>query len=54
VFEVGSDTIVHVEQHRSLTDHVYQMGEKETICWPADAGVLLETVIGAADYAESE
>ena len=54
VFEVGSDTIVHVEQHRSVADHIYQMGEKETICWPADAGVLLETVTGVAERAEAE
>ncbi len=54
VFEVGSNTIVHVEQHRSVADHVYQMGEKETICWPADAGVLLETVTGVAERAEAE
>ena len=54
VFEVGKDTIVHVEQHRSLADSAYQMGQKETICWPADGGVLLETVTGAAERAESD
>ena len=45
---------MHVEQHRSVADHIYQMGEKETICWPADAGVLLETVTGVAERAEAE
>jgi spermidine/putrescine transport system ATP-binding protein len=54
VFEVGKDTIVHVEQHRSLADSAYQMGQKETICWPADAGVLLETVTDATELADTE
>ncbi len=54
VFEVGPGAIVHVEQHRGVTGRVYRMGEKETICWPADAGVLLETVAGAAERAEAE
>ena len=31
VFEVGKDLLVHV----------YEMGERETICWPAEAAVLL-------------
>ena len=42
VFEVGSGLFVHVEQHRSISDRVYQMGDREIICWPADGGVLLE------------
>ena len=29
------------EQHRSASDHAYEMGERETICWPAEAAVLL-------------
>ena len=41
VFEVGKGLLVHVEQHRSASDHSYQMGERETICWPAEAAVLL-------------
>ena len=41
VFEVGKGILVHVEQHRSASDHAYEMGERETICWPAEAAVLL-------------
>ena len=41
VFEVAPGLFVHVEQHRSVSDRAYGMGEPETICWPADAGVLL-------------
>ena len=41
VFEVGKGLLVHVEQHRSASDHAYEMGERETICWPAEAAVLL-------------
>ena len=42
VFEVAPDHFIHVEQHRSVTDRVYDMGEREVICWPAEGGVLLE------------
>ena len=42
VFEITDGLYVHVEQHRHLADRVYNMGEVETICWPAEAGVLLE------------
>lgn len=42
VFELANGTIVRVEQHRSTSDRLFRMGERETICWPADAGVLLE------------
>ena len=41
VFETSSGVFIHVEQHRSASDRSYEMGERETICWPADAGVLL-------------
>ena len=44
VFEVEPGLFVHVEQHRSAGDHSYEMGQRETICWPADAGVLLDQV----------
>ena len=44
VFELEPGFFVHVEQHRSAADHAYEMGERETICWPADAGVLLDHV----------
>ena len=42
VFEIAPGLIVHVEQHRSTADRIYEMGERETICWPAEAGVLVE------------
>ena len=42
VFELDDGTFVHVEQHRGTGDRIFRMGERETICWPADAGVLLE------------
>ena len=42
VFEVMPGLFVHVEQHRSATDKIYNMGDREVICWPADAGVLLD------------
>jgi len=41
VFEVAPGFFVHVEQHRSAADRVYDMGEREEICWPTDAAVLL-------------
>ncbi len=41
VFEVAPGLFVHVEQHRHANDHVYAMGDREVICWPAEAGVLL-------------
>ena len=41
VFEVGEGVLVHVEQHRSASDRSYEMGDRETICWPAEAAVLL-------------
>jgi spermidine/putrescine transport system ATP-binding protein len=42
VFEVAPGLIVHVEQHRSASDRLYNMGEREIISWPADVGVLLD------------
>ncbi len=44
VFEISPGLIVHVEQHRNTSDKLYEMGDKEVICWPAHAGVLLEQV----------
>ncbi|MCZ6748932.1 MAG: ABC transporter ATP-binding protein [SAR324 cluster bacterium] len=41
VFEVGKGLYVHVEQHRSTSDRSYEIGERQTICWSSDAGVLL-------------
>ncbi len=42
VFEVAPGLFVHVEQHRNVSGRIYELGEREVICWPADAGVLLE------------
>ena len=42
VFEISSGLFVRVEQHRNISDRLYEMGEPETICWPAEAGVLLD------------
>ena len=42
VFEIAPRIFVHVEQHRSASDRDYNMGDRETICWAADAGVLLD------------
>jgi len=42
VFEVAAGHFVHVERHRMASDRDYTMGEREIICWPADAGVLLD------------
>ena len=41
VFEVAPNHYVHVEQHRSASDRSYDPGERETISWAANAGVLL-------------
>ena len=41
VFEVAPGLYVHVEQHRSAANRNYSMGDRETISWPADAGVLV-------------
>ena len=43
VFEIAPGLFVHVEQHRSATDRVYQLGEREVLSWTADAGVMLES-----------
>ena len=42
VFEIAPGHFVHVERHRSATTRDYAMGERETICWPAEMGVLLD------------
>ena len=41
VFEVAPGHLVNVEQHRKQDARDYAMGDKETLCWPADAAVLL-------------
>ena len=33
---------VNVENHRAASNRRYEMGERETICWPAEAAVLVE------------
>ncbi|MEQ9643025.1 MAG: ABC transporter ATP-binding protein [Alphaproteobacteria bacterium] len=42
VFEIAPKLYVSVEHHRQAQDREYRVGEVETLCWPADAGVLLE------------
>jgi ABC-type Fe3+/spermidine/putrescine transport system ATPase subunit len=42
VFEVAPGQYVHVEQHRHAQDRSYKMGDRETLCWHANSGVLLE------------
>jgi ABC-type Fe3+/spermidine/putrescine transport system ATPase subunit len=42
VFEVAPGQYVHVEQHRHSQDYVYNVDERETLCWHAESGVLLE------------
>ena len=44
VFEIGPGHYVHVERHRTNTTHDYAMGERETISWAAQHGVLLDKV----------
>jgi spermidine/putrescine transport system ATP-binding protein len=42
VFEVAPGHYVHVEQHRHAQDRIYKRGAREMLCWPAEAGILLE------------
>lgn len=42
-FEIGPGLFVVVEQHRNISKRVYQMGDRATICRPAEDGVLLES-----------
>jgi spermidine/putrescine transport system ATP-binding protein len=42
VFEVAPGQYVHVEQHRHAQERLYKVGERETLCWHAESGVLLE------------
>jgi spermidine/putrescine transport system ATP-binding protein len=42
VFEVAPGQYVHVEQHRHAQDRVYTIGDRETLCWHAESGILLE------------
>ena len=39
--EVAPGQYVHVEQHRHAHYHIYKMGDRETLCWNAEAAVLL-------------
>ena len=45
VFEIAPGHYVSVEQHRKLSDRERQIGEREIISWPADAGTLLEELV---------
>ena len=49
VFELAPGQYVHVEQHRHLSDSVRKMGEREFICWSAEAAVLLRDSIRPED-----
>ena len=42
IFEIVPGLFVHVEQHRKLSDHVYSMGDRETVCWTAEASIILD------------
>ena len=42
VFEVAPGQYVHIEQHRHAQDRTYKVGERETLCWHAESGILLE------------
>ena len=42
VFEYAPNHYIQVEQHRESTIRDYKVGDRETICWPATAAVLLE------------
>ncbi len=44
VFEVAPNHYVHVEQHRNVSDRVYDLGEVETICWSVESAALLEQI----------
>ena len=41
VFETAPGRFVFVEQHRGVIDRSYEVGQMETICWPAESAVLL-------------
>ena len=51
VFEVSPGHFIHVEQHRHLSDTAYQVGERETLCFAANSGMLLEEIRRPADVA---
>src|SRR6202167_4290371 len=42
VFEIAPGQYVHIEQHRHAQDRTYKVGERETLCWHAESGILLE------------
>jgi ABC-type Fe3+/spermidine/putrescine transport system ATPase subunit len=42
VFEVAPGHFIHVEQHRHLSETSYRVGERETLCFAANSGILLE------------
>ena len=41
VFQFAPKHYVQVEQHRDSKNRIYQVGEKETLCWSAASAVLL-------------
>ena len=42
IFEVLPGLLIHVEQHRKISDQDYSMGDKETISWEAEASIILD------------
>jgi ABC-type Fe3+/spermidine/putrescine transport system ATPase subunit len=44
VFEIAPQHYVKVEQHRKLSDSVRTYGDRETISWGAESGILLDVV----------
>jgi ABC-type Fe3+/spermidine/putrescine transport system ATPase subunit len=44
VFEIAPQHYVKVEQHRKLSDSIRNYGDRETISWGAEAGILLDVV----------
>jgi len=51
VFEIAPGHAVSVEQHRKLSDKVYDMGDRETVSWGAEACILLEKPPAVQDRA---
>ena len=44
VFEITPKHYVSVEQHRKLSDSMRKYGDRETISWGAESGILLDVV----------
>jgi putative spermidine/putrescine transport system ATP-binding protein len=44
VFEIAPQHYISVEQHRKLSDSMRKYGDRETISWGAESGILLDVV----------